>query len=70
MQLSITATDSGGTRVLAVCGEVDVSSADELRQALDEALSAGVTAVEARALLDEALEVDPKAFLAALPEED
>ena len=30
----------------------------------------GVTAVEARALLDEALEVDPKAFLAALPEED
>ena len=47
MQLSITATDSGGTRVLAVCGEVDVSSADELLQALDEALSAGVTAVEA-----------------------
>lgn len=42
MSLSIeSTTDSQGATTLLVCGEVDVSNASELRDAVDAALSAG-----------------------------
>lgn len=47
MDLSIKTTNDGGTALVSVVGEVDVSNASELREALDTALAqepAGITA--------------------------
>lgn len=47
MDLSIKTTNDGGTTLVSVVGEVDVSNASELREALDAALAqepAGITA--------------------------
>ena len=47
MDLSIKTTNDGGTTLVSVVGEVDVSKASELREALDAALAqepAGITA--------------------------
>lgn len=46
MQLTITQTDLAGVRLLSVAGEVDVSCADELRSAVEEALASGAATVE------------------------
>lgn len=39
MDLSIKTTNDGGTTLVSVVGEVDVSNASELREALDAALA-------------------------------
>ncbi len=47
MDLSIKTTNDGGATLVSVVGEVDVSNASELREALDAALAqepAGITA--------------------------
>ena len=46
MPLSITTSDKDNERVVSVAGEVDVSNAPELREALDRAFEGGATAVE------------------------
>lgn len=40
------ADQGGGTRVISINGEVDLSSCDPLRQALDEVISGGADRVE------------------------
>lgn len=46
MDLSITTTSNDATRLVSVVGEVDVSNADKLREAVDEALGAKPARVE------------------------
>jgi len=46
MELSITPTTIDDATTVAVCGEVDVSNAAQLRATIDEALEAGVEAIE------------------------
>lgn len=46
MNLSIDTQVSGDTRTVAVSGEVDVSCADELRRAVEEALAANPARLE------------------------
>lgn len=46
MSLQISTSANAGTCVVSVSGEVDVSNASELRDALDAALDAGAKAVE------------------------
>ena len=46
MQLSMNTTSDGTTTTIAVSGEIDVSNASELRDALDDALKAGADAVD------------------------
>ena len=46
MPLSITTSDKDNERVVSVAGEVDVSNAPELREALDRAFEGGATAIE------------------------
>lgn len=41
MNLQITSTDRDGTRTVGVSGEVDVSNASALREAIDKALEDG-----------------------------
>lgn len=46
MDLSITTTSNDATRLVSVTGEVDVSNADKLREAVDEALGSTPSRVE------------------------
>lgn len=43
MSLTITKRTEGGSRLIEVSGEVDVSCADQLRTAIDEEISAGLS---------------------------
>lgn len=46
MDLSITTTANDATRLVSVTGEVDVSNASKLREAVDEALGQAPSSVE------------------------
>ena len=46
MALSITTTNEGGRSIIAAQGEVDVSCASQLREAIDAAIDDGVRQIE------------------------
>ena len=46
MSISVSSTVNGDIRTVSIDGEVDVSNADELRKALDEALASPAAQIE------------------------